>query len=291
MDFVKGMHYCTVSVGLGLTECCSEPDVAVTTMVYVPAGVPGLPTFVLPPQAVWKSAPATSKHANRKRSLCVRFRLIRLVPPNSMPSTGSHVAYRKREPEGDTALAIGPVVLTVRTAFAPTSTVAGLTEHVGDSATDDCTEQDSVIDPLNPPVAVVVMVELEALPGLTAAGVRAEAETAKSGRGGRLNTASRACVELTVHTLLFAVEQLPDQPPKVESVLGLAVSVTVVPTGKAERQSGGQLMPLGLLDTRPVPRPEKVTETLKTGEVVAGRSKTRPQPETQFEFPPVVAVP
>jgi hypothetical protein len=187
--------------------------------------------------------------------------------------------------------AVGPVVLTVSTAVEPTLTLAGLTEHVGARATDDCTVQDSVTGPLKPPSAAVMMVELEALPGLTAAGVRAEAETAKSGGGGRLNTAPRASVELTMHTLLFVVEQLLDQPPKVEPALEVAVSVTVVPTGNAEKQLEGQLMPLGLLVTAPVPRPEKVTETLKTGEVVAGSSNTTPQPETQFEFPPDSAVP
>jgi hypothetical protein len=71
-------------------------------------------------------------------------------------------------------------------------TLLGLTEHVGAKTTDDCTVHDSVIDPLKPPIAAVVMVELEALPGLTAPGVNAEADTVKSGVGGGLNIASKS---------------------------------------------------------------------------------------------------
>ena len=147
-----------------------------------------------------------------------------------------------------------------------------------------------MIDPLNPPVAVVVIVDVATLPGLTVAGENAEAEMVKSGGGG-LNTASKTCVELTVQTLAFVVVQpdgepgsVPDHTPKVEPPLGVAVSVTVVPTGNAEIQSVGQFMPLGLLVTVPVPLPEKVMTTLKTGEVVAGSSNTVPPPEEPPEF-------
>jgi hypothetical protein len=90
-----------------------------------------------------------------------------------------------------------------------------------------------------------------------------------------------------VQSLAFVVAQLPDHTPKVEPPVGVAVSVTVVPTGNAEMQSGGQLMPLGLLATVPVPLPENVVAMLKTGEVVAGNSKTTPLPE----LPPEFAVP
>ena len=175
-------------------------------------------------------------------------------------------------------------------------TLAGLTEHVGARATDDCTVHDSVIDPLNPPIAVVLIVEVAALPGLTVAGVKAEADTLKSGGGGT-KTASTTWVEFTVQTLAFVVVQgckpgrVSDQTPNVEPPAGVAVSVTVVPTGNAEAQSVGQLMPLGLLVTVPVPLPVNVMTTLKTGEVVAGSSKTTPQPELQFVAPPLDVVP
>ena len=148
------------------------------------------------------------------------------------------------------------------------------------------------MDPLNPPVAVVLMVEVAALPALTAAGAKADAEMVKSGGGrGGLNTASTTCVEFTAHKLLFVVEQLLDHPPKMELAVDVAVSVTVVPTGNAETQSVGQLMPLGLLVTVPLPLPESVITRLKTCEGAAGNSKTTPQPDTQFEVPPELAVP
>lgn len=92
IDVLGTARYCTVSVGLGLTECCRDPDAAVTTIVYEPAGVPGLPIFALPPHAIWRSAPTTSKHANRKRTLFVRLPFSRLVLPTSKPNTGNKVA-------------------------------------------------------------------------------------------------------------------------------------------------------------------------------------------------------
>jgi hypothetical protein len=48
-------------------------------------------------------------------------------------------------------------------------------------------------------------------------------------------------------------EQAPDQPAKVKEELGAAVSVTAVPVGKAAAQVVPQLMPLGLLETVPLP--------------------------------------
>ena len=94
-----------------------------------------------------------------------------------------------------------------------------------------------------------------------------------------------------MQTLAFVVEQPPDHEPNVEPPVGTAVSVTVAPAGNAEMQSVGQLMPLGPLVTVPVPPPDIVMAKLKTGEAVAGSSKTTPQPEMQFVFPPLDAVP
>ena len=187
-------------------------------------------------------------------------------------------------------------MLTVSWEVVPALTLAGLTEHVGARASEDCTVHESVIDPLKPPIAVVVTVEVAEPPGFTDTGVKAEADTLKSGGGGT-KTASTIWVEFTVQTSAFVVVQgckpgsVPDQMPNVDPPVGVAVNVTVVPTGNAEMQSVGQLMPLGLLITVPVPVPVNVITTLKTGEVVAGTSKTTPHPEPQFVFPPVKAVP
>ena len=46
---------------------------------------------------------------------------------------------------------------------------------------------------------------------------------------------------------------------KTEFALGVAVSVTTVPAGKREEQVGGQLIPVGLLDTAPEPDPSIMT--------------------------------
>jgi len=58
-------------------ECCKEPDVPVTVMVYVPAGVPlVLPPLLLvlpPPQATSKTKPDNNTHASTTRGI-FRFR-------------------------------------------------------------------------------------------------------------------------------------------------------------------------------------------------------------------------
>jgi len=53
--------------------------------------------------------------------------------------------------------------------------------------------------------------------------------------------------------------QAPDQPMNVESLAGVAVSVTVVVSGKVAVQVLPQLMPSGALVTDPVPEPILVT--------------------------------
>ena len=55
--------------------------------------------------------------------------------------------------------------------------------------------------------------------------------------------------------------QAPDQPAKAEPVWGVAVSVTVLFGGKAAAQGGAQLMPDGLLLTKPNPSPALVTSS------------------------------
>jgi hypothetical protein len=53
--------------------------------------------------------------------------------------------------------------------------------------------------------------------------------------------------------------QAPDQPMNVESLAGVAVSVTGGVAGKVAAQVLPQLMPLGVLVTDPVPEPSLVT--------------------------------
>ena len=59
-------------------------------------------------------------------------------------------------------------------------------------------------------------------------------------------------------------QPLPFHPPKLNGLVGVAMSVTWVPMAKLALQLDGQLMPLGLLLTVPVPVPEVVT--VRTGE-------------------------
>jgi hypothetical protein len=67
-----------------------------------------------------------------------------------------------------------------------------------------------------------------------------------------------AALSVTVHALV--PEQTPDQPPKVEPELGVAVRVTFVPEAKVALQLGElQLIPAGVLVTVPVPEPASLT--------------------------------
>lgn len=78
-----------------------------------------------------------------------------------------------------------------------------------------------------------------------------------------LDTVSNLCVMLKVaptsrddfmsKVQLAVPEQAPDQPMNIESLAGVAVSVTVVVSVKVAVQVLPQLMPLGVLVTDPVP--------------------------------------
>jgi hypothetical protein len=73
--------------------------------------------------------------------------------------------------------AVGPVVLTVNVEGVPGTIEPELNEHVGANVGAGCTEQVRATAPLNPPAALATFnVEVDGAPGLTAAGVSAEAE-------------------------------------------------------------------------------------------------------------------
>jgi hypothetical protein len=78
------------------------------------------------------------------------------------------------------------------------------------------------------------------------------------------NVAITFSLVLSVTTQVGLVLQFaPVQPAKVEFALAVAVSVTLVPSGKLALQVVPQLIPEGLLVTVPVPVPTRVT--LNTG--------------------------
>jgi hypothetical protein len=49
---------------MAVVECFRDPDVPVTVIVYVPAGVLLLVCMLLPPHATWKNKPASSMQAS-----------------------------------------------------------------------------------------------------------------------------------------------------------------------------------------------------------------------------------
>jgi len=60
---------------------------------------------------------------------------------------------------------------------------------------------------------------------------------------------------ITVHEAFVPV-QPPDQPPKTEPAAGTADKVTAEESGKSAEHTVPQLMPTGLLETRPLPVPD-----------------------------------
>jgi hypothetical protein len=69
-----------------------------------------------------------------------------------------------------------------------------------------------------------------------------------------------ALVTMSVHVLVLPL-QSPPQLTKLEPLVAVAVSVTLVPWSKLSLQSVGQLIPGGELVTVPVPLPANVTVT------------------------------
>ena len=63
----------------------------------------------------------------------------------------------------------------------------------------------------------------------------------------------------TVHDEPGPLQPAPLKPLNVDPLVGVAVSVTVVPVAKSAAHVPGQEIPLGLLVTVPVPFPPRVT--------------------------------
>jgi hypothetical protein len=80
------------------------------------------------------------------------------------------------------------------------------------------------------------------------------------GPGGTLNVAVTDFTVSIVTKQVPVPEQTPDQPAKVDPLLGVAVSVTWVPLVKLAEQVAPQLTPAGFDVTVPVPVPVFDTE-------------------------------
>ena len=127
-------------------------------------------------------------------------------------------------------------------------------------------DQPANVDPV-PAVSVsvtdvpVAMLALHVVPQLIPEGllvtvpVPVPASCTVSGEVGTLNVAVTEVAAVRVTAQVLVPLQAPDQPAKVEPVLGAAVSVTDVPKPKVALHVVPQLMPVGLLVTVPVPVP------------------------------------
>jgi hypothetical protein len=91
---------------------------------------------------------------------------------------------------------------------------------------------------------------------------------------------------VTTQVVAVPVQPPPDQPEKVEPLLGIAVSVIIAPWGKSSLQSLPQLMPTGDEVTLPAPPPERVTvRVCKTGEKLAVTVVSAASVTTQVPMP------
>lgn len=88
----------------------------------------------------------------------------------------------------------------------------------------------------------------------------------------------------TVTRQLAIPVQAPPHPPKVESLSGLAVSVTFVPLLKVAVQLFPQLMPAGELVIVPVPGPETCIVTWKELGPLGGGDAAMPPPQPESKM-------
>jgi hypothetical protein len=124
----------------------------------------------------------------------------------------------------------------------PGATELGLTEQVGASAGAGVTAQVKDTEPLKPPTAATVSVEVDEPPALTVAGVSVEAETEKSGASGA-KFPNTNWAEFMVRLQAPVPEQGAVHPVKVLPAAGTAVRVTAVPLGKNSEQLLPQATP------------------------------------------------
>src|SRR5438552_3139917 len=106
-----------------------------------------------------------------------------MIPPNVSPAIGSHKASDNglALPDNAVCAPVGAVVVIVAVAELPGVIELGLTEHWGACAGDGCTEQVRETVSLNPFAPSALTVAVADWPGLIGLGVKAEAETEKSG--------------------------------------------------------------------------------------------------------------
>jgi hypothetical protein len=187
----------------------------------------------LPAQPTWKTRTASeiqvSNAAAYFQFLSCRTGL-KAIHANASAKRERH-SPKKNKPlpvEGEATPATYPVVRTVRVTIVPGDVELGPTEHVGARAGVGCTEQVNTTDPAKEVSGFTFKVAVEYPPGLTVAGVSAEADSEKS----KSNTDHTTTSADPVFTWQMPVPvQPPVQPVKMEPAVGAAVSVIAVPGG------------------------------------------------------------
>lgn len=152
-------------------ECCVDPDVPVTVIVYVVERGPVvlLPPLLPPPQAAWNITAADNMPPNRQTVslLLVEQLEPKPAPIKAKPATGSHRNWSGRESrtgEGATseAVAVPVLMVSIAVAFPLASKVTefGSSEHIGADCV-GCTEQASATGLSNAFSELSVTVEVE----------------------------------------------------------------------------------------------------------------------------------
>ncbi len=174
--------HCTVIVVDATEETTGTKALAVTVMVYVPAGV--LSVGLLPPHPIGKLKPASMAPNRSADSAFPDCPLLRERPPTPVatnPMSGSDSANSRLEPVPESNWALGPVVVTVRVAGLRKATDEGRPEHSGASGGAGCTShvREAVPVPLFPKPAVTV--DVEEAPAFTVLGVNGVTMTQSCG--------------------------------------------------------------------------------------------------------------
>ena len=155
-------------------------------MPGVPPPPPPPPPEDEPPQAVRKIRLENIRQPNRKPQSFFR-REVKPAPSSASPPTGSHMAKKTPADLGASEAVVAAVVFTVSVEVPELfATDVGLSEHVGARAGAGVTAQVKLTAPLKPFSGATVMVEVEAVPAETVAGV--------SGVGLRVKSPGKAAV-------------------------------------------------------------------------------------------------